>query len=209
MDSPLPRQAPPESSAALVGFLPAGTLIAGRFTLEAPAGRGGMGTIYRARDSHTGQRVALKLLRSDSTDSQPRFTREAEVLAQVRHPGIVAYVAHGLAQDGQPFLAMEWLEGEDLAQRLSRQPLRLEETLALLHRAAQALALAHQQGVIHRDLKPSNLFLRHGRPEDVVLLDFGLARHTVPSRAMTASHMVLGTPGYMAPEQVSGQSPCR
>ncbi len=167
-----------------------------------------MGTVYRARDSFSGQQVALKLLHlaSSSTEARQRFTREATVLAELRHPGIVAYVAHGLADNGQPFLAMEWLEGEDLAQRLTRQPLELAETLALIHHAARALAVAHQRGIIHRDLKPSNLFLRHGRPEDVVLLDFGLARHMMPSTVMTDSQALLGTPGYMAPEQVSGQS---
>jgi len=165
-----------------------------------------MGTIYRATDGLSGQPVALKLLHSEGPESLQRFSREAAVLSALHHPGIVSYVAHGTTPDGRPFLAMEWLEGEDLAQRLARQPLSLEESLALLRQASDALAVAHQRGVIHRDLKPSNLFLRHGRPEDVVLLDFGLARHLVPSLALTASQMVLGTPGYMAPEQVSAQS---
>jgi tetratricopeptide (TPR) repeat protein len=184
-----------------------GTVIAGRFTLQALAGRGGMGVVYHATDSRSGQAVALKLLHSSPhADSPRRFIREAEVLSSLRHTGIVSYIAHGHTEQGQPFLAMEWLEGEDLAQRLTRQPLSLEETLSLLRQATLALGVAHRHGVIHRDLKPSNLFLRHGHPEDVVLLDFGLARHVVPSQALTASQMVLGTPGYMAPEQVSHQS---
>ncbi|QRN98820.1 protein kinase [Archangium violaceum] len=206
MDSRPIGQAPAEPPAPLAPSLPAGTVIAGRFTLEALAGHGGMGTVYRATDARSGQRVALKLLHPSSDANAPRrFTREAEVLSALRHPGIVAHVAHGHSEQGLPFLAMQWLEGETLAQRLSHQPLRLHETLALLRRATEALAAAHQQGVIHRDLKPSNLFLRHAHPEDVVLLDFGLARHVQPSTAMTASQMLLGTPGYMAPEQVSGQ----
>jgi serine/threonine protein kinase/tetratricopeptide (TPR) repeat protein len=204
MDSTRPRPAP--ALAPLPASLPAGTLIAGRFTLLAPAGRGGMGTVYRASDALTGQSVALKLLHADTPEAFQRFSREAQVLASLRHPGIVSYVAHGAWQNGRPFLAMQWLEGEDLAHRLARQPLSLAESLALLRSAAQALAVAHQHGVIHRDLKPSNLFLRQGHPHDVVLLDFGLARHTVPSMAMTASQMVVGTPGYMAPEQASSQS---
>ncbi len=206
MDSTLTYLAPTQSSAPPTASLPAGTVIAGRFTLEALAGRGGMGTVYRARESLSGQHVALKLLTVEGNDAPRRFTREAELLSGLRHPGIVAHIAHGTADNGQLFLAMEWLEGETLAQRLSYEPLRLEETLALLHRCAEALAVAHQQGVIHRDLKPSNLFFRLGRPEDVVLLDFGLARHTVPTTVLTAHQMLLGTPGYMAPEQVSGQS---
>jgi hypothetical protein len=205
MDSTLLRPAPAESPAPQADSLPAGTVVAGRFTLEALAGRGGMGSVYRATDCLSGQRVALKLLHLEGTEALRRFTREAELLSCLRHPGIVSHVAHGTADTGQPFLAMQWLEGETLAQRLSYEPLRLSDTLALLRRATEALAVAHHQGVIHRDLKPSNLLLRGGRPEDVVLLDFGLARHTVPSTVLTASQMVLGTPGYMAPEQVSGQ----
>jgi tetratricopeptide (TPR) repeat protein len=181
-------------------------VLASRFTLEAFVGRGGMGSIYRARDGLSGQQVALKLLHTDTSEALQRFSREASVLAQLRHPAIVSYVAHGSADNGRPFLVMEWLQGEDLAQRLARKPLSLHESLTLLRQASQALALAHQHGVIHRDIKPSNLFLRHGRAEDVVLLDFGLSRHLLPSRAITASQMLLGTPGYMAPEQVSNQS---
>jgi serine/threonine protein kinase len=186
---------------------PVGTLLAGRFTLESLAGRGGMGAVYRARDSLTGQAVALKLLHpATHSEAAPRFAREAELLSTLRHPGIVSHVAHGLTEHGQPFLAMEWLEGEDLAQRLARQPLSLPESLALLRRAAQALAVAHQRGIVHRDLKPSNLFLRHGRPEEVVLLDFGLARHLLASQRLTATAVLLGTPGYMAPEQASAHA---
>jgi serine/threonine protein kinase len=178
----------------------------GRFKLVALVARGGMGSIYRATDSLTGETLALKLLHTETPDALQRFSREAHVLASLRHPGIVSYIAHGSTPDGRPFLGMEWLEGEDLARRLARQHLSLEESLALLRNAAQALAVAHQHGVIHRDLKPSNLFLRGGRVEDVVLLDFGLARHQERSLALTGSQMVLGTPGYMAPEQVSAQS---
>ncbi|WP_257448889.1 serine/threonine-protein kinase [Archangium lipolyticum] len=197
VESPAPRS---------TAHLPTGTVIASRFTVEAPAGRGGTGSVYRARDSRTGQPVALKFLHVAIPETLQRFHREASLLASLHHPGIVSYVAHGTTEAGLPFLAMEWLEGEDLAHRLARQPLRLEEILALLRRAAEALCAAHQRGIVHRDLKPSNLLLRNGRPEDVVLLDFGLARDTLPDSAMTASHMVLGTPGYMAPEQASAQS---
>jgi tetratricopeptide (TPR) repeat protein len=190
------------------GTLPRGTLIAGRFTLEALAGRGGMGTVYRATDRHTGRPVALKLMHGlSSPEATYRFNREAVLLAELRHPAIVSYVAHGVADMGWPFLAMEWLEGEDLAKALAHKPLSLHETLALLRRAAEALASAHRQGIVHRDIKPSNLFLRTRRPEDVVVLDFGLARYVGPTLVgVTQSNMVLGTPGYMAPEQASSQT---
>jgi serine/threonine protein kinase len=182
--------------------------VAGRFTLHLhpQASRGEIGDVYRATDLLSGQQIALKLLLVDSSEALERFSREVSILAELRHPGIVPYVAHGVTDQGWSFLAMEWLEGENLSQRLSRQPLSLQESLSLLRSAALALAVAHQRGVIHRGFKPSNLFLRQRRPEDVVLLDFGLARHVLPSSALTASQMVLGIPGYMAPEQASGQS---
>jgi serine/threonine protein kinase len=184
-----------------------GTRIADRFTLEAVAGRGGMGTVYRALDSVSGQRVALKLLHAvTSPEAVYRFNREAHLLTELRHPAIVSYVAHGSTPRGQPFLAMTWLEGEDLAERLKARPLRLPEILALLRRVTEALAFAHQQGIIHRDIKPSNLFLRGGRPEDVVLLDFGLARYAMPTLVGVTRRLgAIGTPGYMAPEQASNQ----
>ncbi|WP_395839740.1 protein kinase [Cystobacter fuscus] len=184
-----------------------GITIAGRFTIEKLAGRGGMGFVYRAIDSRTGQRVALKLLHAlTSPEAAYRFKREAFLLSELRHPAIVSYIDQGVIETGQPFLVMEWLEGEDLACRLSRQPLGLSEILALLRRITEALATAHRQGIVHRDIKPSNLFLRGGRPEDVVLLDFGLARHAAPTLvAVTGPHVVLGTPGYMSPEQASSQ----
>ena len=198
--APTPPGAPP-------GAHSRGMLIAGRFAIEDLAGRGGMGTVYRATDCSTGLPVALKLLHSlTSQQAAMRFNREAVLLAGLSHPGIVSYVAHGTADGNQPFLAMEWLEGEDLARRLLRQPLGLPETLSLLRRAAEALTAAHRQGIVHRDIKPSNLFLRAGRPEDVVVLDFGLARQAVPTlMGVTGIGTVVGTPGYMAPEQASSQ----
>ncbi len=163
-----------------------------------------MGVVFLARDEDTKLPVALKLLQTPgNSEAARRFAREARILTSLRHPGIVSYVAHGLTAEKQPFLAMEWLEGEDLARRLARKPLSLFESLHLLQRVAGALAAAHAQGIIHRDLKPSNLFLRSGQPHDVVLLDFGLAHISASSQPLTGSTTILGTPGYMAPEQAS------
>ncbi len=187
--------------------LPPGSVVASRFVIEQHAGRGGMGSVFQARDRlGSDQLVALKLLHATG-DSKAllRFTREAELLAELRHPGIVTYVAHGVADDRQPFLAMEWLEGESLSQRLAREPLDAAQSLRLLRRITEALHTAHQRGIVHRDIKPSNLFLRSGRPEDAVLLDFGIARHVVPSQFITGDSALLGTPGYMAPEQASNE----
>ncbi len=183
-----------------------GTIVAGRFTLQHLAGQGGVGLVYQALDSVSGRTVALKLLHTTaSSEPAHRFAREAELLAQLHHPGIVSYVAHGLTDEHQPFLAMEWLEGEDLARRLARQPLGLSDTLLMMRRVAEVLAVTHARGIVHRDIKPSNLFLRGSRAEDVVLLDFGLARVSAVSQPLTGSAMVLGTPGYMAPEQASSR----
>jgi hypothetical protein len=188
------------------GALPPGTLVDDRFIIDHLAGRGGMGSVYRALDNSTGRSVALKVLEgTPSPELAYRFNREASLLERFDHPGIVSYVARGLVQ-GRPYLVMEWLEGEDLSHRLAREPLSLTEALALLRRAAEALAVSHREGVVHRDIKPSNLMLRAGRPGDVVLLDFGLARYAVPTlMGVTGTGMVLGTPGYMAPEQASSK----
>src|SRR5690242_11110187 len=129
MDNTLPPPAQPSSLAPQEAVLPEGTVLADRFTLQALVGRGGMGSVYRARDALSGQLVALKLLHTHSPEALLRFSREASLLARLRHPGIVSYIAHGTLPGGRPFLAMEWLEGEDLAQRLSRQPLSLQESL--------------------------------------------------------------------------------
>src|SRR5262245_13614574 len=181
-------------------------LIAGRFQLESIAGEGGMSTVYRAFDRKTQKTVALKLLQrlGDSVERE-RFTREATLLSQLRHPGIVAYLGHGVTDEDQHYLAMEWLAGEDLEKRLCRGPLSLSESLTLIGRAAEALAVAHAAGVVHRDLKPSNLFLCDGELERVVLLDFGIAQNDAISRAITRSGVVVGTPAYMAPEQARGE----
>lgn len=131
----------------------AGSLFANRFELERPAGSGGMGTVYRARDRYSGKVVALKLLHSPTgtADEAERFAREAHILSEQSHPGIVAHVAHGQTPDGQRFLTMEWREEEDLGQRLLRGPLPLRDCLRLLGQVAEALCLAHQRGIIHRD----------------------------------------------------------
>ncbi|HEU4538535.1 MAG TPA: serine/threonine-protein kinase, partial [Polyangiaceae bacterium] len=184
--------------------MPPPPLVAGRFLLERPAGSGGMGTVYRALDRHSGEAVALKLLASDAEPLRARALVEADALAALDHPAIVRLVAHGLADDGRPFLAMEWLEGEDLAARLARAPLTADEAVRLGARVAAALAAAHARGVLHRDLKPSNLFLPGDDVDHVKLVDFGIARLAHAGRRLTLTGAAIGTPGYMAPEQVSG-----
>jgi hypothetical protein len=181
-----------------------GTVFADRFVVEALAGEGGMGRVYRAFDRERGERVALKLLAEEAPEHAARFAQEARILAGLAHPGVVRSIAHGEAEGGQRWLALEWLEGEDLGKRLARGVLTVEETLAIGLAASEALAAAHARGVIHRDIKPSNLFLVGGDPRKLKLLDFGIARRSSVTRAITRSGIVMGTPGYVAPEQVHG-----
>lgn len=183
-----------------------GSLFANRFEIDCPAGSGGMGMVYRARDRYSDDIVALKLLHGGEggPNEAERFTREAQILGELRHPGIVSHVAHGQTPDGQRFLAMEWLDGEDLARRLARGPLPVKECVVLMERVADALSVAHQRGIVHRDLKPSNLFLVGGQIEQLKILDFGIARRAGVSQALTRTGTVIGTPEYMAPEQARG-----
>ncbi|XYI03028.1 protein kinase domain-containing protein [Sorangium sp. So ce1128] len=179
---------------------------AGPFRLDARVGEGGMGVVYAAHDPDRDRKVAVKILPAalgrDPARAR-RFEAEAEVLASFDHPAIVRYLAHGTTPAGEPFLAMEWLDGEDLAQRLRRGRLSAAESVALARRVAEGLAAAHARGVVHRDIKPSNIFLVGGEVEKSKVIDFGIARVAHAARR-TASGLVIGTPGYMAPEQARG-----
>src|SRR5689334_18686720 len=128
-----------------------GDLIGERFLVEHLAGVGGMGEVYRAVDQATAAPVALKVLRELNLESSERLSQEARVLETLSHPHIVKYVAHGITPSGAPYLAMEWLDGESLTTRLTRTGLRMEEAVALALHVAEALAVAHAQGIVHRD----------------------------------------------------------
>jgi tetratricopeptide (TPR) repeat protein/predicted Ser/Thr protein kinase len=181
------------------------TVIADRFEIERLAGQGGMGAVYKARDKGTGERVAVKLMSVIGDADRQRFEREARVLSELCHPGIVRYVDHGVTPSGEPYLVMEWLDGEDLGERLANGRLPVGEALTLVSRVADALAVAHARGIVHRDIKPSNLYLPAGDIKRVKLLDFGIARQAQKTRALTRTGAMLGTPGYMAPEQARGE----
>jgi serine/threonine protein kinase len=185
-----------------------GTVIGRRFAIQATAGSGGMGVVYQATDLLAGASVALKVMqRGVGPGSEiQRFDREVRALAELRHPAIVGYVGHGVTDDGAPYLAMEWLAGEDLAVRLRRRRLDVDETLALAGRVADALAAAHRHGMIHRDIKPNNIFLRDGEVGRATVVDFGIARRVRERGVLTATGALLGTPEYMAPEQARGQA---
>ncbi len=177
------------------------------YEIEALIGRGGMGVVHRARQLGLDRRVALKTIAA-GRDASPhlieRFHREFEAVASLNHPAIVPIHDVGV-RDGVPFYAMELLEGGSLADRLAAGPLPIAEAVALVERLALAVDYAHRQGIIHRDLKPSNiLFNAEGAAK---VADFGLAKRldADSAAAATRSSMLLGTPSYMAPEQVVGR----
>jgi serine/threonine-protein kinase len=194
----------------------AGTRL-GSYEVTGPIGAGGMGEVYRARDTTLGREVAIKTLPSalaKEPDRLARFEREAKLLAALNHPHIA--VVYGLDEhEGTKFLSMELVEGETLDRKL-QGPLPVEDALKLALQIAEALEAAHEKGVVHRDLKPANIMIT--RDGQVKVLDFGLAKafsgdpsstmianSPALSAAMTQQGFILGTAGYMSPEQASGQ----
>ncbi|MGE0712586.1 MAG: protein kinase [Planctomycetota bacterium] len=172
----------------------------GRFVLEEELGRGAMGVVYRAADPRLGRTVALKLLTVADAELLLRLQREAQLAARLRHPGIVPVLELGSAE-GRPFLVLEYCPGVDLARTLrERGAFPPAEAAALVAELADAVAHAHDQGVLHRDLKPHNVMLVDGRPR---LLDFGIARDVTAQGSLTATGTILGTPAYCAPEQLA------
>ncbi len=182
-----------------------GTLVGNRFALGALAGAGGMGQVFRATDTQTGATVAVKIVPPvpGSHVDVDRFQREASLLAQLRHPGIVAYIDHGATDGGASYLAMEWVEGTTLGAQL-RTPLPCAVGVALVSAVAEALGAAHARGIVHRDIKPANVMLEGGDLRRPRLLDFGIARTIDRDDMRTQVGSILGTPGYMAPEQARG-----
>src|SRR6476660_3311112 len=195
----------------------------GAYEVTAQIGEGGMGQVYRARDTKLNRDVALKVLPdsfANDVDRLARFTREAQTLASLNHPNIAGI--YGIEESGGVrALVMELVEGDDLSQRISRGAIPLDEALPIAKQIADALEAAHDQGIIHRDLKPANVKVR---PDGTVkVLDFGLAKALAPEQdpvsgthrsqsptitspaMLTGLGIVLGTAAYMAPEQAKGR----
>lgn len=178
-----------------------GRTLAGRYRLEAPLGRGGMGEVWSAADLRLNRTVAVKLLSLNGVPGQAvaRFRREAEIAGSLQHPGIAVVFDTG-TEAGALYLVMELLDGIDLAKLVQRHPdgLPVERAVTLLAQIADALAEAHAQGIIHRDIKPANVMLLKG--DRIKILDFGIARYTEQTTDLTGSALI-GTPAFMAPEQ--------
>ncbi len=181
--------------------VPSASLIDGRFELLGPPVSGGMGEVAPALDRATGDQVALKLMSGHSEPEIERFRREAAALAKLSHAAIVRYVAHGSGADGRPYLAMEWVDGTPLRERLTRGPLSIAQAVRLGLGLAEGLAAAHDAGIVHRDIKPGNIVLLGSDPARPKIIDFGVARTDEDLDTLTAPGASLGTPAYMAPEQ--------
>src|SRR6187401_2815207 len=191
----------------------------GPYEVVAPLGAGGMGEVYRARDTKLNREVAIKVLPdlfAGDAERLAQFSREAQTLAALNHPNI-AHI-HGLEESsGVRALVMELVEGEDLSQRIARGPIPLDEALPIARQIAEALEAAHEQRIIHRDLKPANIKVR--ADGTVKVLDFGLAKAfephaggadvsqspTLTSPAATRAGLIMGTAAYMSPEQARGK----
>src|SRR5215468_66278 len=196
--------------------LAAGTKL-GPYEIQGPLGAGGMGEVYKARDTRLERTVAVKVLPkhlSASPEVRQRFEREAKTVSQLSHPHICAL--YDVGREGETeYLVMEYLEGETLAERLVKGPLPLEQTLRCGIEITDALDKAHRRGIVHRDLKPGNVMLTRS---GVKILDFGLAKAIQPESsaaavtslptdgpALTAEGTIVGTLQYMAPEQLEGR----
>src|SRR5580698_8043246 len=187
----------------------------GPYEIVSPVGAGGMGEVYRARDTRLGRDVAIKVLPealANDADRLRRFAQEARAIAALNHPNILGIHDIG-THDGAPFLVSELLEGQTLREKLESGPLPVRRATEYALGIAQGLAAAHEKGIVHRDLKPENVFItRDGR---VKILDFGLAKLVHPEEhrettmtltsPATLPGMVMGTVGYMSPEQVRGE----
>jgi serine/threonine-protein kinase len=189
-----------------------GTVLDSSYRLVRTVGEGGMGAVYEGIQLRLNQRVAVKLMAREmaaNQDAYARFRREAEITSALDHPHIVHVRDFGLAPGGEPYLVMEYLEGEDLEHRLERVGrFSLAHTLHIVKQVASALAATHLKGIVHRDLKPANIFLVNaaGETDFVKVLDFGISKVQTSSTTLTKLRMTVGTPRYMSPEQARGRT---
>lgn len=198
----------------------AGKIVAGRYRVERLLGQGGMGSVWAGRHLTLGQLVAIKFIHprlANSVEALRRFDIEAKAAARLKTRHAVAVYDHGVTADSEPYIVMEYLEGESLEQMIRRRGrLPLADVVTIIGQAARALIAAHEQGIVHRDLKPDNIFLAREREAGplgylVKLVDFGIAKMVEDDAAhgagTTQAGMVLGTPHYMSPEALTASVP--
>jgi serine/threonine protein kinase len=190
-----------------------GLIVGGAYQLVGRIGEGGMGAVYEAHHLRLQKRVAVKLMNRAmvrNPDALARFHREARIASRLGHPNLVNVLDFGSLEEGQPYLVMEHLEGEDLDRRIRRAgSVPLANTIQIARQVASALAVVHAKGIVHRDLKPANVFLVQmpGEPDFVKVLDFGVSKIKAARTKLTDACTVVGTPEYMSPEQASGLGP--
>ena len=190
---------------------PRATILGGRYSLDQVIGEGGMAVVYRARHLELDQTVAIKLVLPElafDQEATARFLNEARTIAKLRSPHVARVLDSGLAEPGRPFMVLEYLEGGDLRKLLDvNSTVPVETAVGMVLEAAEALAEAHASGIVHRDIKPENLFLARMADGTVTLkvLDFGICKHQTSdrSRSFTLRGRTLGSPHYMAPEQIT------
>lgn len=188
-------------------------IVGGRYRLDAPIGKGGYALVFRATELRLDRPVAIKLFGRNSVDAagHERFRREAELARRLQHPNTVRLLDFDVFAEPMPYIAYELLEGEDLGKILKREGAQSEERTAhLAKQILKSLMESHAVGVVHRDIKPANVFVctYAGERDFVKVLDFGIAKSTrADTMQLTADGMVVGTPRYMPPEQIKGQTP--
>ena len=190
-----------------------GTIIGGRYRATEIIGQGGFGAVYKCTHVATGDTLALKVLRTDvegNADVIARFRQEAKATSRLKHPNTVRVFDFGQMDDGNLFLAMEFLEGRTLTDVMRQDsPLEPKRLVKIALQVLKSLSEAHSRGLVHRDLKPDNIFVQniHGEPDFVRVLDFGIAKSlSAEKEDITSTGAVIGTPKYMSPEQARGQS---
>ena len=189
-----------------------GVVLGDAYQLVGRIGQGGMGAVYEAHHLRVRKRVAVKLLNramASKDEALTRFRREAVVASRLGHPNLVNILDFGSSADGQPYLVMEFLEGEDLDRRIHRSgAMPLPSAIRISRQVAAAVSAVHAKGIVHRDLKPANIFLVHvpGEPDFVKVLDFGVSKIRASQTKLTDASKTVGTPAYMSPEQAFGPS---
>ncbi|MGB8649358.1 MAG: serine/threonine-protein kinase, partial [Mycobacteriales bacterium] len=183
--------------------IPAAAVIGGRYRLDSLVGRGGTAEVWRATDTSLDRVVALKLVTVAHDESSARAADEARTLARLSHPSLVQVYDAGTDTSGRPWVVMEFVEGETLADAIRRGPLPVRRITEIGLAVAEALDHVHAQGLVHRDIKPANVLI--GRAGKVKLTDFGIAR-LVDAAKVTSTGLMVGTASYLAPEQVAGET---
>jgi len=192
--------------------LPLGSVLDGAYRLVRVISHGGHGTVYEALQVKLARQVAVKIMAGElveNDEAQARFRRELSITSQLAHPHIVQLLDFGTTPDGHPYLVTEYLEGEDLDLRLAKvKRMSLDQTLTIARQIGMALGAVHARGIVHRDLKPGNVLLLTAESlgDFIKLLDFGISKVVRSTTQITRQSTLLGTPGYMSPEQADGRS---